>query len=47
MDCTNRPHLTADDTAPAETADCYLPASEPFQEEMSDPDCYEEQDSFS
>lgn len=47
VDCTNRPHLTADDTSQAEVADSYLPAGEPFEEEMSDPDCYEEQDSFS
>lgn len=45
--CTNRPHLTADDIASAEATDFYLPAGEPFEEEMSDPDCYEEQDSFS
>jgi hypothetical protein len=47
MDCANRPHLTVDDTAQAEATDSYLPAGEPFEEEMSDPDCYEEQDSFS
>lgn len=47
VDCTSRPHLTADDTAQGEVADSYLPAGEPFEEEMSDPDCYEEQDSFS
>jgi hypothetical protein len=47
VECTYQPHLTADDTASAEATDSYLPAGEPFEEEMSDPDCYEEQDSFS
>jgi hypothetical protein len=44
--CANRPYVTAYDMASSETAEFYMPAGEPF-EEMSDPDCYEEQDSYS
>jgi hypothetical protein len=51
LDCTNKPHVTADDktsVASAEATNSCLPADELFQEDMWDQDYYyDEQDSFS
>jgi hypothetical protein len=51
VDCTSRPHVTADDiigVASAEPTNCCLPVDELFEEDMWDQDyCCDEQDSFS
>jgi hypothetical protein len=51
LDCTNQPHVTADDktsVVPAEATNFCLPADELFQEDMWDQDYYyDDQDSFS
>lgn len=47
---TNQLHLAMDDAASAasaEATDSYLPADELFEEDLWDPEYYDEQDSFS
>jgi hypothetical protein len=48
--CTNQLHVTMDDAAgvpSAEATDSCLPADELFEEDLWDPEYYDEQDSFS
>jgi hypothetical protein len=48
--CTNELHVSMEDAANTPTAEAtnsYLPADELFEEDMWDPEYYEEQDSFS
>jgi hypothetical protein len=48
--CTDQLHVTMDDAAgasSAEATDSYLPADELFEEDLWDPEYYDEQDSFS
>lgn len=48
--CTNQLHVTMDDAASAtspEATNSYLPADELFEEDLWDPEYYDEQDSFS
>lgn len=48
--CAQQLHATMDDSASAasaEATDSYLPADELFEEDVWDPEYYDEQDSFS